>query len=72
MLVETDPGLVALENVFLGSDPGCIYIAIKTPANVAGYWTGNAIIKSLKYSAPDNGVYTASISLTGTGTLTRN
>lgn len=72
MLVENDAALKSLEDLYLGAaaDLDCIWLAIKTPTSDT-YWTGKAIIKSLKYSAPDNGVYTAAISLTGTGALTR-
>ena len=70
MLVENDAALVAMENIYLGVSPGTIKIAIKTPSS-STYWTGTAVIKSLKYSAPDAGVYTAAISFTGTGALVR-
>jgi TP901-1 family phage major tail protein len=72
MIVETDTGIQAVENAWLAASPQPLRLAISTPANPNGYWTGTAIIKSLKYTAADNGVYTAAISFTGTGALTRS
>ena len=68
LIVETDTALVHLETHFMAGTT--IPMALKTPAS-ATKWTGTAIIKSLKYSAPDGGLYTAAISLQGTGALVK-
>ena len=68
LIVETDTALVHLETHWLAGQT--VPVALKTPASTTK-WTGAVVVKSLKYSAPDGGLYTAAISLQGTGALTK-
>ena len=66
LIVETDTALTHFETHWLaGQEVTCV---LATPANVT-HWGGKIIIKSMKYTAPDGGVYTAALTLQGTGSL---
>jgi Predicted secreted protein len=66
LIVESDVSLNTLENSWIAGQG--LYVALSTPAN-AQHWGGKVYIKSMKYTAADNGVYTATITLQGTGRL---
>ena len=68
LITETDTGMTQMENRYLAG--GNVRAIIKTPANPA-HWSGTTWIKSIKNTAGDGTVYTSSISLQGTGALTK-
>ena len=43
---------------------------MKTAAGVDKYLTGNGLISGISWTGEANGVFTASVTITGTGTLT--
>jgi Predicted secreted protein len=68
MIVETDAALVQLESQYIAGTP--VRVAIQTPAN-SQHWSGTGLIKSMKYSAADGGVYSAALTIQGTGALAK-